>query len=96
MSQREEILALLRAHKPDLQSRYPISSLGLFGSFARNEATDDSDVDILIDFNAPIGWEIVDLVEEMETFLKKKVDLVLLPSLRPRIFQYINKDLCHV
>jgi len=55
-------------------------------------------VDILIDFNAPIGWEIVDLVEEMESFLKKKVDLVSKRAFRPndRLLNYINQDLFHV
>jgi predicted nucleotidyltransferase len=60
----EQILDMLRAKKPQLQSKYPISELGIFGSYARGDYHEKSDIDILVDFNASLSviflcyWEI--------------------------------------
>ena len=53
---RTEVLALLRAHKPVLRERFGIATLALFGSFARDEASDGSDVDIFVTFVKPPDW----------------------------------------
>ncbi|SEV90862.1 nucleotidyltransferase family protein [Thermococcus thioreducens] len=55
-----EIENILRAHKEDLRRRFGVSSIAIFGSYARGEETELSDVDILVEFERPIGWEIVD------------------------------------
>jgi uncharacterized protein len=92
-----EILSTLKKHKAELQQKYPVSSLALFGSYARGEQTPESDVDLLVEFNGPIGIEIVDLVEYLEKLLKvKKVDLVSKKFLKPRYKEYIEKDMIHV
>ncbi|MCI0751800.1 MAG: nucleotidyltransferase family protein [Flammeovirgaceae bacterium] len=97
MMTREQVLTTLRKHKPDLQKKYPIANLELFGSYARNEQTPDSDVDLLIEFSGPIGWEIVDLVEYLENILHvKKVDLISKKFLKPRYKPYVESDLIHV
>lgn len=94
---KEEILKRLREHKAELQKKFPIASLALFGSYAREDHTDDSDVDLLVEFNGPIGWEMVDLVEEFERmFQGKKVDLISKKFLKPRYRDYIEKDLINV
>ena len=49
---RDEVLALLRTHKPILMERFGVTALALFGSFARDQASDGSDVDILVRFKA--------------------------------------------
>ena len=53
---RDEVLTLLRAHKAVLEQRFGIVDLALFGSFARDRAGDDSDVDILVRFDEPPDW----------------------------------------
>ena len=48
-------MQILRQHKPDLQKKYPVSKLGVFGSYARGEATENSDIDIAVEINGPMG-----------------------------------------
>jgi uncharacterized protein len=93
---REQIIRQLKAHKPDLQKKYPLANIGLFGSFARNEQTPASDLDIMVEFNGPIGWEIVDLLEELEQiFAGQKIDLVSKGGIRPMLWSYIEKDIIY-
>jgi len=90
---REGIRTILRAHKAEIQKKYPVASLALFGSFARGEQTSESDVDLLVEFNGPIGLEIVDLVEYLENLLRvKKVDLISRKYLKPHYRPYIEAD----
>ena len=81
----ETIRAQLRAMMPELRQRYPIASLGLFGSWVRGEQRPDSDLDVLVEFDGPIGWQIVTLEDELTARLGVKVDLVPRRGLRPRI-----------
>lgn len=77
--------------------KYPLASLDLFGSYARNEQTSESDVDLLVEFNGPIGIEIVDLTEDLEKLLGvRKVDLISKKYLKPHYKVYIENDLIHV
>ena len=92
----EEVEKLLKENKEHLFQEYPIKELAIFGSVARKEATEESDIDILVEFSEPIGFEIVDLVEELETLLDHKVDLVSKKAIRPRLMSYITKDLVYV
>lgn len=81
----DEVRATLRAMLPELRSRWPVSYLGIFGSWVRREQDKDSDLDLLIDFDRPIGFEIVALKDELERRLGLPVDLVMRGSLRRRI-----------
>ena len=67
---RDEILDLLRSLQDDLTARYKVRRIGVFGSFARKEARDDSDVDILVDFKE--GADLFDLIE-LSLYLEKKI-----------------------
>jgi predicted nucleotidyltransferase len=78
--------------KPALSSKYHINTLGLFGSVVRNDFTAESDIDILVDFNQPIGVEFIDLANELETLLKRKVDLVSRDGIKPKYFREIQHD----
>jgi predicted nucleotidyltransferase len=60
-----------------------MSRIGIFGSYARGEQTEDSDVDLLVEFSAPVGWEFTDLKRRLEEILGVRVDLVTVPALRP-------------
>jgi len=90
---REEILALLKQQKPFLQARFNVSSIGIFGSVARNEATEGSDIDILVEFNGRIGLAFVDLAEFLERLLGAKVDLVSRRALRPEVLSLIADEI---
>jgi hypothetical protein len=79
MYTKEQILDLLSRKKPELQGRYPISELGLFGSYARGDYNEKSDIDILVDFNGRIGIGFIKLAHELEDLFKQKIDLVQAP-----------------
>lgn len=75
-SNRAEVLAVLRQHYPALAAEFKLSSLQLFGSFATDEPTASSDVDLLASFVEPIGFGFIHLANRLEALLGRKVDLV--------------------
>jgi predicted nucleotidyltransferase len=91
-----EIKELLQKNKTDLINRYNLKSIALFGSITRNEATEKSDVDILVEFDKPIGLDFVLLADELETILDVKVDLVTPAAIKPKMLEYIKRDLLYV
>ncbi|PTX17785.1 nucleotidyltransferase family protein [Halanaerobium congolense] len=82
----------LRDLKPILEKNYKVKSIGLFGSFARNEANEDSDVDILVQFSEDIGWEFIDLKQFLEESLEREVDLVTVEALKSELKEEILRD----
>ena len=73
---RSEVIRLLHAQIDDLLERYPISALYLFGSVARDEALPSSDVDLLVEFDQPVGlFQFIALQQELEKILGCQVDL---------------------
>ena len=92
----EEVLNSLKRLKPELQARYYVKNIGLFGSVLRGEQN-SSDVDILVEFSQPIGFfKFLELEEYLETVLGAKVDLVSKKALKPRIGQQILNDVVTV
>ena len=85
----DEITDALRAMLPELRSRWPLSYLGVFGSWVRREQGRDNDLDLLVDFDRPVGFELVALKDELERRLGLPVDLVMRGSLRRRIARRI-------
>ncbi|MGM0613584.1 MAG: nucleotidyltransferase family protein [Bacteroidota bacterium] len=75
----------LKELKPFLSEEYKVSRIGYFGSFSRNEQTDESDIDILVEFSKPIGWDFFDLKDLLEKELGVKVDLVSAKALRKQL-----------
>ena len=72
-SEPEEILEKLKALKPELAARYRVKAIGVFGSALRGELRDDSDIDILVEFRAPIGlFEFLELEEFLSERLGRK------------------------
>jgi predicted nucleotidyltransferase len=74
---------------------YNVKRLGVFGSYVHDSQTDSSDIDILVEFDKPIGWEIVDLKLYLEEILRKNVDLVTIRSLRPELREIILRDVVY-
>ena len=92
----KQIKQLLEANKERLFTTYPLASLALFGSYADGTATEDSDVDILVEFKQPVGFEFIDLSIELETLLQKPVDLVTRQAIKPKLLPYITRQLHYV
>lgn len=96
MYDKAKILEILREKKPDLQKRYPISELGLFGSYARGDFNEKSDIDILVDFNDKIGIKFISLAHELEDIFQMKVDLVSRNGIKTRYLPLVEKNLLNV
>lgn len=96
MRTREDILQTLASGKPEWSKKYKVLSMALFGSYAREEQGEGSDVDILVEVDPRIGLEFVSLAEEIERQLGIKVDLVSRRAMKPRHFQFISRDLVYV
>ena len=80
------IQALLYQNSSFLSDTFGVQKIGVFGSYARETAvTNVSDIDILVEFSRPIGWEIVDLHAYLENLLGQKVDLVTTNALKPEL-----------
>ena len=86
----------LRALKPILESQFFVNKIGYFGSFATGHQNADSDVDILVEFNQPLGWEFFDLEDLLEKELKCKVDLVSIKALKPQLKESILGEVKYV
>jgi len=93
MNTLSDIRNSLSARKEQLFQKYPIKSLAIFGSYARNEQSEHSDVDILVEFHDKIGIEFIDLAEELEKAVGLKVDLVSRKGVRDKYYAEIVKDL---
>jgi predicted nucleotidyltransferase len=97
MSYLTEIQDSLRKIKPILVDKYNVSTLGLFGSVVRDDySPGSSDIDILVDFNKPIGIEFIDLADFIEKALLKKVDLVSKNGIKSKYFLEIEQEVVYV
>lgn len=92
----QNILSVLRLAKPELEKKYRISRLALFGSYSRNTANENSDVDLMVEFYQPPGILFIDLADELEEMLDHKVDLVSRKAIKPSYFQHIQPQLIYV
>jgi predicted nucleotidyltransferase len=93
-----EIQKVLRGELQTLHDAYQVRRIGIFGSLARGDTTSLSDVDILVELEGPVGWEIVDLHRYLEDSLGLKVDLVTHGAVRrkPLLWRTIQEDLTYV
>lgn len=90
------IKSKLKELKPILQQKYPVEKIALFGSYARNEQTEDSDVDVMIELNGKIGLKFVSLANEIENYLGLKTDVVSKNGIKPQYFNFLKDDLIYV
>ena len=93
MSERDQILAALRKQHVELKRRYPIRRLALFGSWARGDARQDSDVDVLVEVDPSIGLRFVELADELEMALGRRVDVVSRRAIKPSFWARIEPEL---
>ena len=81
---------------PLLRKKYFVERIGYFGSFTRNEQTNQSDLDLLVSFNKPLGWEFFDLITLLEDELQLKVDLVSEKALKEQLKETILKSIIYI
>ena len=91
-----DIMSALRRERARLFATYGLKSMALFGSATRNDLGSESDVDIMVEFNRPIGIEFVELADELESIVHRKVDLVTRGSIKDRYLPFILPDLQYV
>lgn len=96
MKIQKDILEILHRELPHLTERFGVTSIRLFGSFARNEQTETSDVDILVEFARPIGFfAFMELESHLSAKLGAKVDLVTFDALKPAMRPAIEAEAVH-
>jgi hypothetical protein len=96
MKTKEEVLRILQQQKPELARRYGVKRLALFGSYARDDQREESDVDILVEVDPTIGLNFVELAERIEGALGLRAEVVSRRAIKPRYWEEIKEDLIDV
>lgn len=92
-----EILAQLETLKPELQSRYKVREIGLFGSWVRGEQHTDSDIDVLVEFEKEADlFDWIGLTLYLEEIFGRPVDVVPRKALRPELQSAVSKQVIRV
>lgn len=94
----EKIRQILEKNKDFLKQKYHVEKIAIFGSRARKEEKESSDIDIIVEFSEPIGWEIVELKEYLENLLGARIDLLTYKAVlkKPTLWNSIKEDLIYV
>ena len=88
-----EIRKILRNHKSDFEEKYFVEKFLLFGSYAKNQQTPDSDIDLLVSFTRPVDmFDFMDLQDYLSQLFNKKIDLGTANSLKKFIKDKIMKE----
>ena len=92
------MLALLRANRSRLADRYGVRELAVFGSVARGEATETSDVDLIVEFDPDriTLTSFLDFTDDLEALLHRRVDVVSLRKLTPRLRAHVEAEALRV
>ncbi len=100
MEKSQDILALLKAALPELRKEFGVKTLGVFGSVAHGTAKPDSDLDLLVEFDQPLGLRFMEFSEKLEHLAHRPVDILTpigLDNVRqPEIAQSIRDNLVYV
>ncbi|SNQ62429.1 nucleotidyltransferase family protein [Candidatus Methanoperedens nitratireducens] len=93
MKSKDEILKVLKKELPSLKEKFNVKSIGIFGSYLRGEQTETSDIDMLVEFEAPVGFfKFIELEDYLSEKLGAKVDLVTPDALKPLIKPHIMQE----
>ena len=94
---RDQVIRILSEHSVELARKFRVKSLALFGSVSRGEAEPGSDVDLLVEFDGPVGYfGLFALQDHLESVLGRKVDLGTRDSLKPRIRERVLGECVNV
>ncbi len=93
----EEIKKIINEHKPILEERFKVNSIGIFGSYVRKSQKEKSDIDVLVGFYETIDlFDFVELEDFLREILSVKVDVVMKETLKPRIKDRILKEAVYI
>ncbi|MCD6200316.1 MAG: nucleotidyltransferase family protein [Bacteroidales bacterium] len=92
MTTQSDILNKLKELKPILKKEYGVKELGIFGSFSDNTFSEESDIDILVELEKPIGWKFFSLELFLENIFGRKIDLVTKNAIKEQIKENILKQ----
>ena len=93
---KQTILNYLKQHKEQLEKKYNVESIGLFGSYAREEASPQSDIDIFVKMK-PSFFDLIAIKEQIENDLHKKVDIIRdHKNIKPFLRSMIHEDIIYV
>ena len=93
MLTRQKIVETLRENYPHLASEFGVKKLGLFGSYAKGQPTETSDIDVFVEFERPIGFEFIGFAEYLERLLGRKVDILTLAGIQGIRIAQVAKDI---
>jgi predicted nucleotidyltransferase len=94
---RDQVLDELRCHRPEIEARFAVKHLSIFGSAARDELRADSDIDVLVEFNGKATFDgYMGLKLYLEHLLGRNIDLVTRDAVRPRMRPLIEREAMHV
>ncbi len=92
----QEIVGILRRAKPELARDFGVTRIAVFGSYARGEQRDGSDVDVLVEVPPSIGMRFVDLAERIEALLGVRCEVISRRAIPPRHWALIERELLDV
>ena len=93
MLTREKVIEILRNELPYLSSNYDVKRIGLFGSFSKERPGEDSDIDLLVEFEKPIGLKFMELAEYIENLFSRKVEILTNEGIRGIRIKQIAEDI---
>jgi len=96
MITKDNILNTLNDLKPILRRDYSVKEIGLFGSFSDDSFTEESDIDLLVEFEKPVGWKFFSLEIFLEEIFGRKIDLVTKNALREQMKDRILNQVKYV
>jgi predicted nucleotidyltransferase len=94
----EEIKRILIEHKEEIRQKYGIIILGVFGSYARGEQKETSDIDIIVELDRPVGLDFYEFWEYIENLFGTKVDVLTLTALKqkPLLWEKVKENIVYV
>jgi len=92
----EELKEIIAQNQIILEQKYKVKTIAFFGSFVRGDQTEESDIDMLVEFNEPVGLLFIHLADYLEEILGMKVDLLTLDAIKPNRKEFIVDELVYV
>jgi len=92
----KEIEETIKKHEKELEERFKVKRIGIFGSYARGDQNEKSDIDILVEFKDPVGFLFIHLADYLEEILGAEVDLVTPDAIKPNRRKYIMEEITYV
>ena len=96
MKSLNEIQHILKSKKQYFREKYAVKSIGIFGSLVRGDFNENSDADIILEYEKPMGLEFVSLANELESFLQMKTDVVSRDGIKPKYWELIKDEIVYV